>query len=109
MSKFYYCNFCEELIAEDDLKRMWDSDGHGIIEKDVCPNCGYDELEEAETCRICGKPIKPFEAYCEDCKEKVYKVWDDAICEMMGLTPVGVDYAETKQRFIEFLDDTGVL
>ena len=109
MSKYYYCSFCEEIIPEEALMAKWDADGHQFYNKDTCPHCGYDELEEAESCKICGAPISPYDEYCDDCLDKAYRIWDEAVCKVMDLTPVGVGYLKTRDRFIEFLDNTGIL
>lgn len=107
--KYYYCNCCEEIISEEDLKVKWDSDGHLFYYKDTCPNCGDDCLEEAGACAICGAPISPYDEYCDDCLDKAYRIWDETVCKVMNLTPVGIGYLKTRGRFIEFLDNTGVL
>lgn len=63
----------------------------------ICPNCGSAEIEEADSCRICGAPIIEGE-FCKRCKgtvqesllalQKFLKTDGDtieaAICELKG-------------------------
>lgn len=104
--KYWYCQDCGEIFADEDARVLWEDYGHGRIEHTACPVCRSLSVTEAGTCKICGKPTAD-EEYCEDCKTAVYKIWEKAVNEVLDLCDC--DYTECESRFIEFLSDTGVL
>lgn len=105
--KYYYCQDCGEIFEEEYARVLWEDYGHGRIEHIGCPVCRSTNVVEAEKCKICGEPIAFDKDYCEDCNRAVYKIWEKAVCEVMDRCDA--DYTECESRFIEFLQDTGVL
>lgn len=71
----YYCQSCQKLIDDDDLKtvceRVGEYMGQDAYETySVCPHCGSIEIEEAERCEKCGEYVAPEEligGVCLDC------------------------------------------
>ena len=43
----------------------------GIGKYDICPCCGFDEVEEISICQKCGEPSTLHEMYCEACKNHI--------------------------------------
>ena len=68
----YYCNDCCEIFDESEADSretvLGDSMPPGTRVA-LCPYCGSDDLEEADTCERCGTPIPPDEHLCDDCRD----------------------------------------
>lgn len=65
--QMFICQWCGEVVAESDIKRIRYSDGDAW---DECPHCGNDELDPVEQCDECGKwaaPEKLYHGICMDC------------------------------------------
>lgn len=105
--KQLYCQDCGEIFAEEDARVLWEDYGHGRIEHLACPVCRSLSVTDAGKCKICGSAITPDTEYCEDCKTAVYKIWEKAVCEVMDRSDG--DYTDTESKFIEYLQDTGVI
>ena len=62
----YVCNRCGETFALEEGKRLKTEEGLFTL----CPNCGDDDIEEGERCKICREIHYPWElkhGVCEDC------------------------------------------
>lgn len=113
----YYCNECEELIDESELKwrKAELEDSRRPWEKVAsCPCCGSEEIEEAGECKICGTPISPYKDYCQDCVEFLCKAWMNLVEDVMSLRSINgsrnsTDYLNCEQAVLDWLEDTGVL
>ena len=53
----HYCNDCKTFVTPILSEELY---------TDVCPECGSQDLELANKCKICGQPVKSNEDYCED-------------------------------------------
>ena len=109
MSKYFHCADCGNIFAEDAAASVLIDEGYGDRVMYACPDCRSIELAQAGECLICGKPINPNgDDYCDDCKWKARKIWEKAVCEIMALAEDDPDYCECEQRFIDYLDASGV-
>ena len=62
----YVCNRCGETFTLEEGKRLKTEEGLFTL----CPNCGDDDIEEGERCKICREihyPWKLKHGVCEDC------------------------------------------
>ena len=62
----YVCNRCGETFTLEEGKRLKTEEGLFTL----CPNCGDDDIEEGERCKICREIHYPWElrhGVCEDC------------------------------------------
>lgn len=62
----YICNRCDERFALEEGNRLHTDEGDFTL----CPNCGSDDIEEGERCKICREihyPWKLKHGVCEDC------------------------------------------
>ena len=62
----YVCNRCGETFSLEEGKRLKTEEGLFTL----CPNCGDDDIEEGERCKICREIHYPWElkhGVCEDC------------------------------------------
>ena len=62
----YVCNRCGETFSLEEGKRLKTEEGLFTL----CPNCGDDDIEEGERCKICREihyPWKLKHGVCEDC------------------------------------------
>lgn len=62
----YVCNRCGETFTLEEGKRLKTEEGLFTL----CPNCGDDDIEEGERCKICREihyPWKLRHGVCEDC------------------------------------------
>ena len=62
----YVCNRCGETFSLEEGKRLKTEEGLFTL----CPNCGDDDIEEGERCKVCREihyPWKLRHGVCEDC------------------------------------------
>lgn len=62
----YVCNRCGETFSLEEGKRLKTEEGLFTL----CPNCGDDDIEEGERCKVCREihyPWKLKHGVCEDC------------------------------------------
>lgn len=87
------CNNCGSTF--DFPKTMVDVviDGEGY-NYSVCPFCGDDDLSETESCKGCGKDIKKYRDYCDNCRDNIFK-------ELHKLW----DFYEKEKAFLEIVGD----
>lgn len=63
---FYKCDRCGEGFALEDGKRV-------VLDGELwtaCPNCGSQDLDEGEKCKLCGEIVYPWNirgGVCPDC------------------------------------------
>lgn len=97
-----YCNECENFFEEfeADYRPAEEEDCRPKGEKIMlCPCCGSSELEEANACRRCGKPIAPeADDFCDECAEEINKGLWDIVESIPG------DALEAKEAFLDFLE-----
>lgn len=88
----YYCNNCGEFTP-------------AVLSNDtfqgVCAYCYSEDIELADKCGICGKPIQSKNDYCEECEDTANKYIND-LAECMGINrEKALDlfaYVYTKER-----------
>ena len=110
--KAYYCDFCEDIFSEEDAKIIREPDGYGEREVYACPVCHGTEIEEADYCEICGRPIRPGQTYCEKCLDEVHKAWAavvDKVAELRSESKKSMDFLDCESAAIEFLQEIGVI
>ena len=105
---YFYCNNCEEIFPANLAQISLRSNGYGSTPMWCCPNCRSTDLTDAGTCKVCGEAIEPNEEYCADCKEGLYKIWDEAVCKVIELCKDSDGWTEARDKFVEYLDDVGV-
>jgi len=111
MMRYFYCGYCGELFREDAASEKVREDGRTYY---ACPNCGDLEIYDADSCKICGEPIRPGADYCRECRYDVKKIWERAVCEVMSIRVEhreiqNADYTKCEEALVEFLDDNGVI
>lgn len=100
----YWCDNCNEVFDEDDvqIRDIYEyMDGRRyLFGREVnCPKCGEElNLEEANTCQICGEYISPHEQLCDECKEDL-----DILIEQK-MDEIVLDTGISKDELIEQLD-----
>lgn len=68
MAEVYYCEQCGRLFDLKDI--IIDEELDCGYTHHICPSCGtWDELMEADECKICGEPIIPDTEYCPTCED----------------------------------------
>ena len=97
-----YCWDCDDFFDEEDatsrLAELEDGVPRGTRIM-TCPWCGGSDLEEAKTCMICGKPLRPKEYdFCAECTEDLDKSVEAIIDEIMG------DSLDARQAFFDYLE-----
>lgn len=108
--KYFYCDDCGSIFSEEDAGTKRIEWGHSEKEVYACPDCKNTYVEEADTCEICGKPMKPTgDEYCDDCKWNARKVWEKAVSSIMDMMPNGTDYTKAESVFIEYLESGDVI
>lgn len=101
-----YCSDCGSVFRDEWALKYTNARGDIVY---ACPDCKGFSVSESGYCNVCGEPIHPDETYCDECKWELKKIWEQAVCKVMDHTPMGVDYTEVEQRFLEYLADNGVL
>ena len=93
----YICYHCDNVFDEQDAG--WDCEmiGEGSMRGpqwyNTCPNCGSDEIYEAQTCPICGEAYGGTEDYCDNCLEYIAASFTDYIRNLQ--LALGTDYKTT--------------
>lgn len=62
----YICNRCGEGFSLEEGRTLKTDEGDFTL----CPNCGSDDIEEAERCRICREIVPEYTmkgGVCKDC------------------------------------------
>lgn len=96
------CEWCGEQFE----KPKWVKDG--FVTKAVCPKCNEEDITDItdwETCSCCGKKAEEVneQEVCEDCREELARIWEEAILAVMELTDK--DYVDTREFFISWIND----
>ena len=110
--KYYYCEYCEEIFAEDDAKIVREQYGYGERELYACPTCRSTYITDAGTCEICGEPTRPDEDICPECSEEMYKAWEAIVNKVMDLRlkanrGKSTDYTACEDGALEYLRSIG--
>lgn len=63
-----YCNDCGTVF--DVIEQRFDGNPWSVNEYH-CTHCGSDDVEEADTCPVCGERKSPNEVLCKDCKQEL--------------------------------------
>ena len=71
----YWCEHCKNILDEDEVAEVHEL---GDIRL-VCKVCGSDDVYEAAACYLCGEPLPPETAYCEDCEKTMHEAWETAV------------------------------
>lgn len=103
MGRYFKCEACGTIFAEEDARIRWDGDGRNTLYYNACPSCGRDALAELERCRICGDLIPEGADYCDKCKWDVRKIWERAVEAVMERNDL--DYTVNEELLIEFMQD----
>ena len=103
---YLYCEECEEIFPEDHAKVLMSERGNMIL---ACPECRNTWLQTAWKCGICGEPMPPGKEYCDECKRKAYKIWEDAVCKLMDIAKDDMDYCDCEHAFVEYLENEGII
>ena len=112
---YYYCEYCEEIFADEDAKERWDGDEYGQRLIHACPNCGSTDLTEADYCRICGKPVEPGSVeVCDECAETLHKSWVGFVETVMDLRMkagenLSADFLDCEQAALDYLSEVGII
>ena len=72
----YYCNNCEKIFEETELDA---GENYFRMPIYICPNCRSEDLEECDTCELCGEYIEPDTMFCRDCREEIKTTWENMI------------------------------
>jgi len=71
---WFKCNNCGEYIREDDLKNRVVNEGNDPPFREYalcCPVCDSEDVEQIDTCPLCGTPFDDVCHYlCADCQKK---------------------------------------
>ena len=73
----YKCNHCGNTFKEPEYvpveTGVVDDTGYyrEIKEIAICPDCGYDEIEEYVECLICDEPAMATQDYCSNCMAEI--------------------------------------
>lgn len=102
---YLYCEDCENIFPEDWARTLLSERGNKVL---ACPGCRGTSLAVAPKCGICGEPISPDKEYCDECNDMAYKIWENAIDQIMDLTKGDKDYCDCETAFLEYLERTGV-
>ena len=77
MSEWWYCGNCKTVCQTSQVKKVWLPVAFNPNDKEeywLCPRCGYDYLEEAEECKICGDIFpkdKMIDGVCDNCIDEM--------------------------------------
>ena len=99
----YYCYDCGSLIDEDELHTRTVEYSHGeLVDEAICPYCGSDEVDEAETCALCGEamPEKLGEC-CEDCEIELAAYFRNTVEAIAK--DYNIDEERAKDILVEFI------
>ncbi len=113
--KHYYCEYCEEIFAEEAAGEKWDGDEYGQYLYHSCPNCGSTDIREADCCTICGTPVEPGSVeVCDDCAETLHKAWVGFVENVMDIrlksdAGLSADFLDCEQAALDFLDEVGII
>ena len=96
------CEWCGEQFE----KPKWVKDG--FVTKAVCPSCHEEDITDIsdwDTCECCGKKVEETnkQGVCEDCREALAGIWEEAILAVMDLTDM--DYVDSREFFIGWIND----
>lgn len=115
MKKYYYCEDCDEIFAEDNAGAKRTEWGYGDKEFYSCPTCGSIDLLDADKCVICGEPIPPDSVkICTECAETLHKEWVNFVEKVMDRrlkenNGLSADYLDCEQAALDFLDEVGII
>jgi predicted amidophosphoribosyltransferase len=102
---YMYCEECESIFPEDHARTLLSERGNMIL---ACPECRNTWLQVAGKCGFCGEPIEPSKEYCDDCKAKAHKIWEEAVSKIIDISDIDMDYCDCEHEFIDFLENEGV-
>ena len=94
-----WCNSCKEPVEAEfhekkNGSRWWE-----------CPRCGSDDVEEADSCVLCGEPISPYkvEGICDKCDTLIQDDLDSIIDMVRGINEQlsRIDAIDIIQRRLE--------
>lgn len=110
--KHFFCEYCEEIFAEDDAKIVTEFDGYGTHNIIACPSCRSTDITDADACEICGAPVPPDEDMCPDCAEEMHKAWEAIVLKVMDLRMkagevLSADYLDCEDGALEYLRSIG--
>jgi len=100
----YICKTCGNSCNEDELvvKLIRSNDWYSPDEYDDprCPECGSDDVWEAEECPICGEYYIKEDggAICPDCEEAIMEAIDDLAKNLNKYEP-----QQAKDEIINFI------
>ena len=78
----YMCNRCGDPFALEEGKTLHTDDGDFTL----CPNCGSDDIEEGERCKVCREIHYTFDlrhGVCKDCFADAVSAWKSCINYLM--------------------------
>lgn len=78
----YVCNKCGETFTLEEGRTLQLDEG----DITVCPNCGSDDIEEGERCKICREIHYPWKlkyGVCEDCFADAISAYKSCIGYLM--------------------------
>lgn len=76
----------------------------------VCPYCGEADIveitEDMEECKCCGRLVEKTDIndVCEECAVELYKIWERAVEEVMGLKE-DWDFTDAEDFYKDYLKD----
>lgn len=89
----YRCNHCGSTFSEPEHvpveTGVVDPTGYFRETQDIaiCPDCGYDEVEEYVECLICDEPALQQHDYCAGCMTEMKMALDEAFEEFIKNHP----------------------
>ncbi len=78
----YMCNRCGDPFALEEGKTLHTDEGDFTL----CPNCGSDDIEEGERCKVCREIHYTFElkhGVCKECFADALSAWKSCINYLM--------------------------
>lgn len=101
----YYCTECGAILTEDELDRDVEYDngeggyGNPMYTTLLCPECGSEDLVEAEKCPVCGEYFDGEGQMCASCEADVKALW----LNLLENLPDGADAGEVATYIAEVL------